>query len=309
MAVTNVTEKTDSRAADAEWNRREYTRVYIVQTDSVGSTAADNEATVLTASFGGTTIPAMGEAHPGNALATVGRTSARLINSNPQAYEVTIVYETRPRRYDTQNATSEEPNPVVRPSQISYGFAHSTFFPMKDLDDKELRNSAGAPFEGIEVPLALPQLTITTNVPYADYNFMDDSAYYVNKTNSDVFLSAPIGSLLMVDAGAERQFEAGVYYWQMHYVMQFREETAAGAKDGWKTHVLDAGYRCMNDKDTSTQYPVTPRDEFGNPYNEPFCLDGTGRQLEWTLIEPPPGPQWFHFRFYEDVPFGPILRT
>ncbi|HUU97755.1 MAG TPA: hypothetical protein VM487_18625 [Phycisphaerae bacterium] len=254
MAITNVTKISESGYIDAEGYH--YTTRYRVTSNSATEATAD----ILTASFGGVSVPSYGDAHAADASAFVTKVGpATLISdSDFKKWELSVVYD---------DGEQERPaNPLNDPVSISWGHKFITEVVAMDVDGAPIDNSAGEPFDP---PLEQEVAVLTLRVRRNESTFNPALAHaYTNTVNSDnatiagLSISARQGKVANISGESDER--NGVDYFAVTYELEFREGR-------WDRDVLDVGFHYL-----SAGEPVTFKDDEKATMQTPQLLNGSG---------------------------------
>jgi hypothetical protein len=248
---------------------REYSKAFRVRTTTFVTDAAEVAVAVDPASA--LAIPTVGDSFGPNdveAIATsVGPTQQAI---DPRIWVVSVDYSSNPG-----GATSTEPeDPLDRAPVESLTFSRTTSPLDRDVDGKELRNSAGDMFDPLpEVEVARPVLKIQRNEAGFAYT---TAVQFVNSVNSKTFRGAAVGEARMVSISATSKFENGVSYHDVSYGIEF-------LRGGWALDIVDRGYRIL--KAGVPTIALDPaEDTLGNDQGaqgspEPSNLNGSGALL------------------------------
>jgi hypothetical protein len=290
MAIVSVNELKGRRGTVNEKGQTEYTRKFQVQTDSalIGSLA------VRTASG----VPRVGDVYTTslefdtNSLAN--SVEAVQDDENARLWEVTVNYGAPSAEEQQTN-----PNPLLRPAVLTWGFTQASRVIWKDTKRKVVANSAIEYFDPpIEIDDSRPQLTITRNFPSFNAALAID---FQDAINDGPFLGFPKGTVKVAGISASSQTENNFFYWQVSVEFQIR-------RDGWKLEVLDQG---RSERIDGKLKPIWQRDGNGNhienlPVADPVPLDKAGREL---LNPTPDTVKYMEFDVYEEKPFALLQMT
>ncbi len=272
--------------------RREYVRVYRVQTDDTN----DGPKTVRLAAK----IPRIGQLYATPNETDLGSWCKKLDpvrdDANPYFWTVTAEYDS-----ETEDPEEQKENPLERPPVLRWSFATERKALQVDVDGKKLCNSAGQLFDPpIETDEMIVVLAVTRNV--AEFNVAQAIAYE-NAINSDAFMGVDPYVAKLKGIAAERAFENGVRHWKVGYEIHFR-------RDGWRLQVLDAGTMQLGywfDPETGhlgTAEELLPiLDPRGGQATKPVPLDGHGH-----VIAPGAAVQEVYLtkRVLRELPFGTL---
>lgn len=328
MAVTSVKETFFNRASSEDETTRIATRHFIVET----SDKTDDPITVRLA----TGIPRIRDPHPTDTTMWARAIDVSPRGENATVWDVTVEYASSGyggfgAGDSDGDGVPDDPNPLLRPTLISYGFiqqqipvAEGMYYGKYKLlnngtyDNTELKNigdagvfrrdvmsSARERFDPLPIEdVAFPVITIVKNEATFD---LVKQRQRINKVNADEFLGAAKGTLKMADIAAESRAESVtqsngitilIRYYQVTYQIQHREE-------GWWQDILDQG-TFSNEFDANANRYITRviTDEDGLPRQTPTKLNGSG-----NILEPKDFPDWpqavFHsYLFLQPANFG-----
>lgn len=328
MAVQSVKETFFLRSSSEDETARVATRHFIVETED----KIDDPISVRTAEG----IPRIRDAHP-----TDPTMWARSIDVSPRGENATVwdvAVEYASSGYggfgagDTDgDGVPDDPNPLLRPTLISYGFiqqqvpvAEGMYYGKYKLlnngtyDNSELKNigdagvfrrdvmsSARERFDPLPVEdVAFPVITIVKNEAAFD---LAKQRQRINKVNADDFLGAVKGTLKMADISAESRAESVtqangatvlIRYFQVTYQIHHKEE-------GWWQDILDQGTVSSEFDQSANRYVhrvIT--DEDGLPRQTPTKLNGSGQILEQKDTPNWPQAVFHSYLFLETANFG-----
>ena len=261
MAVTDVSEVKNRESGGLAPGNITYTRFF-----RVTCAVTDTIPTILTASFGGVTIPVRGEVHPddGNAYCThVGECEA--VGDTRTLWEVPVKYST----YDLGEHADDNPrqaNPLNDPARHSWGVRFQEVVVAKDIDGNPIDNSANTP---LDPPLMEDEAILTLRLRRNEATYSPAEALsYANSTNSS---GCTISGLVLSTRQARcRGIPAddatrnGIDYFQVTYEFEFKLDT-------WQREVLDIGMYWLDGGD-----PRPFLDANKAPMQTPQLLDGAG---------------------------------
>lgn len=265
MAFTSPTTKS-IKAAIAEDGTRTYTQVIEVISDS----SSDGPGLALRAPG----VPSKWDTY---AFGSEFDTRAYLMSKevdrpdgpDSKRYLITL-------NYSTLNAQQRRwiDHPLDRPAEVSSTFKSITSICDTDTSGNAIANSAGQVFDPpIEKEDARKILTVTRN--FGSYN---GGLSYMNRTNSDAYLGAAVGTLRITRFDEVRAFEEygvegseiEVEFWVRTVEMEYRPE-------GWHKKPLDVGTKDSSGNDLLIN---------GIPVTTPVLLDGAGAVLN-PQTDPP----------------------
>lgn len=264
----------------AEDGTRTYTQVLYLESDS----SSDGPGLALRA----TGVPSKWDTY---AFGSEGDTRAYLMSKSvtrphgPDAkvYHVTLNYSTL-----TREQRKWIDHPLDRPAEVSSTFKSITSIADKDTSDAAIANSSGQVFDPpVEKDDARKVLRVTRN--FGSYN---GGLSYINRTNSDAYLGAAVGTLRVTAFDEVRAFEEygvegseiEVEFWIRTVEMEYRPEL-------WTKKVLDVGTKDSNGKDLLIN---------GIPVTTPVLLNGSG-----AVLSPQTGtPTYRSFTVYQTANFA-----
>ncbi len=296
MATLRVVEFTGARASgDYDTGKRDYTRLFRVLTDSNADSALQ-----VGVSAG---IPRLGDIYSANGSldtsAVCLKVDVQQDSENPRVWVATCAYGEP--NVNSQNGQNN-PNPLLRPAVVTFGFNKTQRIVYKDINGKPLLNSA---LDYFDPPLSIddsrPTLTVVRNEPSFDPSI---AVAYQDAVNSDSFFGASPGQAKVAGISAVSQTENNYFFWQVSYTIEFRW-------DGWQPVLLDYGRNAIYvNTNTGAEFkgPVFQKDKKGNeipnvPVTEPVPLDGNGNEL----INPTPDTvKKLPFTVYRSLPFSQL---
>lgn len=167
--------------------------------------------------------------------------------------------------YDTEvDQQQQEPNPFDRPPVVNYGAETIQRYSRFDAEGVPLRNSAGDPFEPIELDEEVLLVTIERNEPTVS---AAGFANYHNRVNVGSFRGLEPQTLRLKVAATYTE-EGEYQYYRVKYDLAWKEST-------WMLTMVDMGRRekiggvYFDIKDPTSKQPV----------KEPVLLDGNGERL------------------------------
>jgi hypothetical protein len=175
--------------------------------------------------------------------------------------------------------------------EITWDTELDQYTPEKDLSNQSIVNSAGDLFEPPPVAYR-PLLTLRyTRWEVSGGGILDWSsakaATYVNKVNKDTFIGFTPGQAFMHRIGATSHFIFGGQYWQVTYVIRFREST-------WRLRMADRGRQFLPGGT-------------GDPKS--FLDEGGGKDIGWLAANGDANtqPRYKSFTIYNEIDFAPLL--
>jgi hypothetical protein len=218
--------------------------------------------------------------------------SAEQDSDNPRVWIVRVEYGPPAN----EREQDQEPNPLLRPAVLSWGFAKSSRVAWRDSKGKPVVNSAGEFFDPpVECDDSRPVLTISRN----ERSFNPALAIsYQDSVNADSFLGFRPGVVKVAGISATNQVENNFFYWAVHYEFEFRRE-------GWTTEILDQGRNRLVD---GKLVPIYQRDKNGQPIDNlivavPVKLNGEGGEL---VNSNPEIAHYVPYFFYKSLPFSAL---
>lgn len=160
------------------------------------------------------------------------------------------------------------PNPLDRPAQISWGTGKLTRVIERDTEqNKPIVNKAQLPFDPpLEREVYFDVLTVVKN--QRQYQAREMSRWK-GAINNAKWLGDEKYTWKVDDITATREYEEGIFFWKVTYVLHWWEET-------WKVKVLNAGTWQLNAAGDNWERCV---DKFGSPASRPVPLNSSGRQI------------------------------
>jgi len=280
MAVTSVTELFDERSGFQDHDVTRYVRVFRVTT----GVNTNGPSTVLAASYGGTSIPAIGAAYPADANALLKNKEARPLQSGePRVWNVIC-------NYDTDAMPS---SPLDEDPDISWGFTQYTTVVEYDKNGDRVCNSAWDPFDPpIEREISRMVCVITRNQATFD---PDTYGPYVESTNSgaltiaDLNIPARCGRMRNITSQTVRTPTLDYFRVTFEIEVNF---------DNFDVKALDIGYYYLQPAPGGTTSKVRFEDKKGNPMTEPQPLNGSGGKQNTSAAT------FLSFRVLEEKAWG-----
>lgn len=177
-------------------------------------------------------------------FAILKKKDARPVDGQLGLWEVTCEYDSAPLDFGTQGGSApgagtqpgqgnNQQPPASRPWVIKLGSNKTTKVLTKDLDNNEVVNSAGVPFDpAIEVPAAFPTIGITAfKATFAFSQILT----FTNAINSDAWQGFPPKRLRCIEYAATTQYENGAFFWQIDVTLEYNPD-----QDWNPVKVLDA---------------------------------------------------------------------
>lgn len=277
MAITEIKETFDGRGGSKDRKgHRHYERVFFAKTNSI----KDGAQVILTDPL----VPKIGDIYAsGNDLDTGAWCSAVRPQQNveePSRWTVTVEYTSEPGE-----SFGAAEDPLLRPADIAWGFVQFQRLIEKDINGKELTNSAGDPF--LPPPTgdqSRPVLSITKNMPFFDPTRLT----YIDAVNTDFFLGVAAGRWKCSAITSQRLLENGRFFWRTAHEFHYSEI-------GWKLEPLDRG---LNKLVAGKRERILDN---GLPVVEPVKLDGAGQPLAATAAG-----VYRSFKIYRELPFAAL---
>lgn len=194
---------------------------------------------------------------------------------DPRKWMVTVKYSSK-----YEDPARQEPNPLRRPSKISYRNTRSEEAVQKDVEDLLVANSAGDAYDPPQTRrVNSPLIVISKNLPSYNPDVVDA---YQNTWNTTRFLGYDIGKVLCAEITAESEVYEGDYvYWPHVFTFEVK-------KAGWNVReILDAGFMEL----VGGRLRPILRD--GVAVSKPSLLNGAGLRLT-----PGAAPKYQRFKFY-----------
>ena len=251
MAVVYVKEKYRRSGRHTKDGAREYTKTFIVKTNSTG----DGPLTIMRdprLPQRWRTIYATGNEIDLGAICT--DVNPKQIDDDGQGNSIWEV----PCQFAkaTKESQEEEENPLLRPAEVSWDGATYQDRLEYDLDGHAILNAAGDPYEeGLVVDRTRQILSITRNELRYDYELAQS---YADVLNSDTFYGRAAGSAKMTMPKSSRKVEGKWIYWQTRYEIHFSRLGWSFLKLNQGPHYLDEdGVKKPNTMDgVATTKPV-----------------------------------------------------
>ena len=236
--------------------KRDHTRRFIAVTNA-------GEGSYAVASAAG--VPAIGSAHPEDAVALCVDVDAKVVGSEPNVWNISCKYTN-----DLPEEDIDDDDPTSQRPVSDWSFEEMSRYASEDRDGNPILNSAGDRYEDpIEIVDSFPTLSIKVN----KLSFSAADAYaYNNSVNSDTYRGAAPGTL-RVRITASEQWNGDSAYWACNYVFRYNP-------NGWQPKILEAG---LYQKVLSSRIPcyvkgVTPHDS--EAVTHPVPLDADGMQID-----------------------------
>ena len=289
MSILSVNEVSGARSTENEKGETEYTRTFKVVT----SAANIGAIAVRTA----TGIPRVGDYYLTATEQDTGslckRVEPQQEQDNPRLWIVRADYGAPSDGDEAQR----NPNPLLRPAVLTWGFNKSSRVVWKDANGKGITNSAGEYFDPPpEMDDSRPTLSITRNEAAFNPGIATD---YQDAVNSDSFLGFAPGQVKVAGISGTSQTENNVAFWSVGYEFEFRRE-------GWQLSILDQG---RNQRILQWLAPILQRRADnaepiqGMAVSDPVPLNGAGGEL----INPGPNTVIYrNFEVYKSKAFAPL---
>ncbi|MFO0863547.1 MAG: hypothetical protein U0744_02615 [Gemmataceae bacterium] len=194
-------------------------------------------------------------------------------------------------------------SPLDRPAVVEWDSYEIEEAAPWDKDDFLVQNSAGEPFDPpVTKKKFIRVINITKNKEAFDDKVECSYAGKVNNANFEINGQVyPTGTLLIATCPkVSEQTENGVDFVRLNYKVEFN-------KDGWKTKVLDQGYRYLFVDETSHLVLVNFTDHNQATSSTQMLLkdgeplNGTGREVDGS-----DSAQFLEFDFHEAIDFDEI---
>lgn len=255
MAIVEVRLVKEDGHLDA--NGAHYTETYYVRSDS----ATESVASILTASFGGVSIPAMRAAHPDDASAKVTKVGSARPLGGPATTKWNVTVQ-----YDDITSDTPEDNPLNDPVRISWGHRTYTEVLEEDIHGNPIDNSAGDMFDP---PLEQASHGLTLRVVRNEASFSASEAHdFADTINSNSCticgLSIPGRVGKVIEISGEKAERNGQAYWTVTYMLEFNRRT-------WDRRPIDIGMYYL---DAGERKQFVDKDK--RPMQKPQRLNGSG---------------------------------
>lgn len=228
-------------------------------------------------------------------------------SNDPYTWTVVASYSSRVNRPDINLIE----NPLLRPSDISWGTTRE-MVPMEfDADGTPVRNTAGDLFDPpLEKPRTTAILRIGKNLPTYDARLYVD---YENTVNEKPFFTFGKWQVKCEHITGKRQFENGILFWRVDFEFHIRGAQLADDAPGgdarmkehkyaWSKFVLNRGWRETDTINGGTK----PIMVYGQPITSPAFLDADGKAINLPPIPPrlSGDPVWLKFEPHPIKDFG-----
>lgn len=267
MSITVAEQYEDRSTKIGIFQKRDHTRRFVAETTA-------NEGSYAVATAAG--VPALGNAHPEDAVSLCTDVDAKPNASAPNVWTITCKYTN-----DLPSDDIDEEDPTLLQVDESWGFDDFSRFVSEDRDGNAILNTAGDRYEDpIEMVDSFPTLTIKKNK--LSFSAADAFAYN-NSTNSDTFKGAAPGTL-RVRITATKEFRGGDVYWAYTYVFRYNPE-------GWQPKVLETGLYQLDgsgNRIPCTELGAAAHDS--EPVTHPVPLDVNGLQIDPSTL---PGAAYY----------------
>lgn len=254
MAITNVNERGIGRTADQTTEVDTYTRVFLVESDSIGD---GPKAARLAAG-----VPRIGDSHPSDSSAfcnniTPVETSDRL------TWEVIFEYTTGPLIVSA--------DPFADIPNIVWSTVKTEVVADRDIDGNPVQNSATDTFDP---PLTKRKTQQKVTIGQNEISFDPDEAEaLIDTVNSAAIIiagkSAGIAGAYLEDWTAETKVVDEIEYFRTTKVVIFDSDT-------FDDDVLDQGFNTL---DISSGKTIPIKDKEGKDVETEVKLDGAGGEL------------------------------
>lgn len=318
MAVVRSDLINQSGSANEDTSRR-FEFVYRVQTNDRLDTAV-----IVTAGFPAL-FSSLGAMWPGALLVSI---NPEQDEANPFIWIVTLEYTTlnfaQAGGANTAHSTPSErqENPTARRPVVSWSTQKYQKAATKgtvsigqsgELGDevsfewRPIQNSAGDPYEAVEIDDSRLVLTIQRNETTGQFDPVNLSDFH-DTTNSQPFYQFEIGEVKFDSFKATSQHENGVTFWEVTYEFHIRRNYTieGGGRDpdtgqvtdinagGWDLVLPDAGYATKPKEEPNAKRVEIMDGDSGNVVSTPQLLNGkgdfaaTGEKFwnVWTVYNP-----------------------
>lgn len=264
--------------------RREFTESYIV----LSTDGTDDEGNVY-ATAG---LPTLGDAWTGDNGSTnlgvvVVGVSIADVDESRKKWTVDIEYSSDlPDGSQGSGGGGGESPPDWTP-QIEWDTELEQYTPLRDKSGSFILNRALEPYR--EPPVLAYRPIITLRYVKWQASFTSASiGNYVSKTNSDPFQGFNPGQAFMHRIAATAHFLFGSTFWQVTYLIRFRE-------DGWKITAMERG----------PSYYATG----GNPASKTSAMREDSAGMVWLNADGTKSDsvQTEEWDIYQSIPFTPLL--
>jgi hypothetical protein len=306
MSVLSVQEDFQARQSGTKLSEKKatttHTRRWIVRTTTVN----DDGAIVLGTARG---LPGPYDKHPNDSSSFATGIDAKPRAGQPTTWDVVVTYSSDLPSQDPNNPNGKPgKNPKDRPPKYSLGYTTLSKvleydFRSEDPDGNPTGyppiNSAG---ERFDPPLEFDQYLPVIGVEIATDFFAISLADWCGAINGNPFKINGHSYKPFTVLAKIRQspfFENGLSYWTTNYEFTVNKGT-------WLYRPLDQGTRKRVAKPGGQLYDgnakfVTITDAYGQPYNHPVNLDGSGQQLA-----PGASPVFLDGTHDKHMDFGPF---
>lgn len=194
-------------------------------------------------------------------------------------------------------------NPLDKPYELSWSLAPYQTTTIEDIDGSPILNTAGDPFDPIEIDDSRVVLTVTRN----EASFDGPLAWeYRDAINSDEFLGSPPRTVKVAGITARRHYDQTVlrdWFFTVTYNFHFNA-------DGWRKKILSTGLReLVNGK----REPIYSPRKAGSAITTPAMLDKNGKHIpnedELEEGEEAGEPHWLEKKVYKELPFSTFNIT
>lgn len=229
-------------------------------------------------------LPAVYDAHPGNAAAKVVRREAKRTDE-PKVWEIELTYSTKTEVQERSGTA----NPLERFPEITFGFTKYSRVLERDLGapalpaliidgttiiparaavgPRPIMNSSRQAFDPpMEVDDSRPTITVRR---YESSFSAALAVQYQDAINSDNFAGSPPETWKVMNISAVETVENGQVVFRVTYEFE-------GRREGWARRVLDQG-TVRWDYSTGKQKQIVGSD--GMAVSQPVLLNGDGRPL------------------------------
>jgi hypothetical protein len=187
------------------------------------------------------------------------------VDDDPNEWLATVTYSSK-----TDQPELGKEKPTDRVPQVSWSWVQFQRPIERDALRVPVVNSSGERFDPPpEIDDSRLMLTI---VRYEDSFNPATALSYKDAVNADKIFGFRAGLVKLKPITAKRDFENGIFYYEVTYEFEIREE-------GWKLRLLDQGYSTL---DPAGGRPLLIRGKHGDGLAAPVLLNGAGQLLNGT---------------------------
>lgn len=281
MAVIRVKETWDSRSgSEDDMGEREYVRTFRVVTDDpLTSSLSVRYATGIPARFD-PYQDADGNIDAGSFVKEIRESQDQ---DNPFTWLVSVTYSSK-----LEQPEYGDEDPLARPAEISRGTIKFLVPATTDRDGNAIVNSANQAFDP---PIEREEYRRTLRVVKNLITYDDTWEEYLDAVNDKAWFGFEAGEAKLVNLTAVRKYEKGLEYQEVTFEIEgappftrfdallIGDPRPVSTERTWTKHVLDQGYRDIDDK-------VFRDKESGQPKATPTLLDGEGAALVLGVDRP-----------------------